>query len=144
MFPTHEAERATARAGVLRAEAYCDGKLVATTEHATAGEPAALELTAVEQSIRADRTGVAHIEVTVTDAEGRYVPHANPLVTFEVDGPARLIGLENGDPLDTSNYKLDHRSAFHGRLLAIVQATDAEGTINVIARTPDSESGYRS
>ena len=62
---------------------------------------------------------------------------ANPMVTFHVEGPGRLIGLENGDPLDTSNYKLNHRRAFHGRMLAIVQASDTAGTITVTANAED-------
>lgn len=124
--------------GEIRAVAYRGGEVVATCEHATAGEAAAMKLNA-ESEIRADRTGVAHVEVEIVDAEGRFVPHARPRVTFEVEGPGRLIGLENGDPMDTTNYKLDHRCAFHGRMLAMVQATDEPGTITVTAKAEGFE-----
>jgi beta-galactosidase len=120
--------------GTLRAVGYVGDQAVATCEHHTAGEPASLELGVAEQTIRADRTGIAHVEVAVVDEQGCFVPHAGPMVTFTVTGPGKLIGLENGDPLDTSNYKLNNRRAFHGRMLAIVQAGDEAGTITITAR----------
>jgi beta-galactosidase len=120
--------------GTLRAEGYRGRHVVATCAHATAGEPAALVLDPIERTVRADRTGVAHVAIAVVDAEQRYAPHANPLIEVEVAGPARLIGLENGDPLDTTNYRLAHRRAFHGRMLAVIQASDVEGPITITAR----------
>ena len=81
----------------------------------------------------AGRGSTAHVTVTVVDERGRFVPHADSDVTFEVRGPARLIGLENGDPLDTTNYKLTHRCVFRGMALAIVQADADRGAITVSA-----------
>ena len=122
-YRAQQAEDGTRSAGVP----------VATCTHATAGAPAALRLQGEESAIRADGTGVAHIVVTVVDACDRLVPGAAPDITVAVGGPARLIGLENGDPLDTMNYKLDHRRAFNGMMLAVVQATGQAGTIVVSA-----------
>jgi beta-galactosidase len=104
--------------GTLRAVAYRGEKVVATCVHETAGAPVALRLSGEQDG------DIAHVTVDVVDAQGRFVPHANPDITIEVTGPARLLGLENGDPLDTTNYKLNHRRAFHGKLLAIVQGND--------------------
>jgi len=82
----------------------------------------------------AGRRSVAHATVTVVDERGRFVPHADNDVTFEVRGPGRLIGLENGDPLDTTSYKLNHhRRVFRGMALAIVQADDGRGAITIFA-----------
>ena len=119
--------------GTLRAVAYQGDQAVASFEQHTAGDPAAIELNIPEPHIRADRTGIAHVEVTVVDAAGHFVPHAGPDITFDITGPGKLIGLENGDPIDNTNYKLNHRRAFHGRMMAIVQATDAPGTITITA-----------
>jgi beta-galactosidase len=123
------------RPGVLRATGYRQGRAVSSCCHQTAGEPAALRLQAEEPAVRADRTGVIHVSVAVVDASGQPVPRVNPDIRVDVSGPGRLVGLENGDPLDTSNYKLNHRRAFHGRMLAVVQAGDQEGTIVVTARS---------
>ena len=124
------------RPGVLKAVGRRKaegGEVVATCGHETACLSAAIHLICNESSVRADRTGIAHITATVVDAQGRFVPCANPDITVKVDGPARLIGLENGDPIDSSNYKVSHRKAFHGMLLAIVQAGDGLGRVTVRA-----------
>ncbi|MFT5474487.1 MAG: beta-galactosidase [Kiritimatiellia bacterium] len=110
------------------------GGILASCVHATAGDAAAISIRSDEPAMRADRTGVAHIAITIVDAAGRFVPHASHDVTVEVTGPARLIGLENGDPIDSTNYTLDHRKAFNGMLLAIVQAEDAPGTVTIRAK----------
>ncbi|MBI1336074.1 MAG: DUF4982 domain-containing protein [Phycisphaera sp.] len=123
--------------GTLRAVAYRDGEKAAECEHHTAGQPTGLRLLPDEKSIRADRTGVAHVVIDVVDDKGFFVPHANTMVEFTVTGPGRLIGLENGDPLDHANYKLPHRRTFHGKMLALVQATDQAGTITLDAHAPE-------
>ena len=110
------------------------GEVIASCVHTTAGNAAAISIYSDEPAVRADRTGVAHIAITIVDAAGRFVPHASHDVTVEVTGPARLIGLENGDPIDSTNYTLDHRKAFNGMLLAIVQAEDAPGTVTIRAK----------
>ena len=110
------------------------GEVIASCVHTTAGNAAAISICSDEPAVRADRTGVAHIAITIVDAAGRFVPHASHDVTVEVTGPARLIGLENGDPIDSTNYTLDHRKAFNGMLLAIVQAEDAPGTVTIRAK----------
>jgi beta-galactosidase len=110
-----------------------------TCVHETAGAAARLRMTCDEKFVRADRTGIGHLEITIVDADGRRVPHANPSVTVTVEGPARLIGLENGDPIDSTNYKLNHRKAFNGMLLAIMQAGDTQGTITIKAQADGME-----
>jgi len=121
------------RPGVLKAVGYRGDAAAAACVHATASAPAAIKLACDENTIRADRTGIAHVTVTIVDAEGRLVPHAAHNITIEIDGPAGLIGLENGDPVDSTNYKLNHRRAFHGMMLAIVQAGGESGTVTVRA-----------
>lgn len=129
------------RPGVLQAVGYRGGVAAATCVRETSAEPAAIRLVSEEAVLRADRTSVAHVVATVVDQAGRFVPFAGPDITVEVEGPARLIGLENGDPLDTTNYRLTHRRAFHGLLLAVVQALDRPGTVTVRAGAEGLEPG---
>jgi len=127
--------------GVIKAVGMRNADVV-TCVHKTAGVPAALSVICEEAFVRADRTGVAHLPITILDTQGRFVPNSGPEVTVTVEGPARLIGLENGDPIDSTNYKLNHRKAFNGMLLAIVQASDAEGTVTVTAQAEGLESAF--
>jgi beta-galactosidase len=50
---------------------------------------------------------------------------------LEIDGPATLIGVENGDILDLEPHKVPTRKAFMGKVLALIQTTDVPGTITI-------------
>ncbi len=117
------------------------GRVTVECEHETAGDPSALKVECDEDYVRADGTGIAHFVVTVVDDLGRFVPHADHDIEITVAGPAKLIGLENGDPIDSTNYKLNHRKVFHGMMLAVVQARDEAGTIDVNAQSEGLSSG---
>jgi beta-galactosidase len=79
---------------------------------------------------------VAHIAVKTLDAQGRMHPDADHEVKFEVQGPGKLIGLDNGDPSSTEDYKGKKRKCFHGMCLAIVQSTGGTGEIRLTATAP--------
>jgi len=123
------------RPGTLRAVGYRGGREAASCAHETASAPAALRLECDAPALAVGRGGVAHVTVAVVDERGRFVPHADNDVVFKVEGPARVIGLENGDPLDTTNYKLNHRRVFNGMALAIIQADADRGAITVSAHS---------
>lgn len=70
------------------------GRAVAEFTQVTAGEPAALRLTAVARphELLADGADVELVEVEVVDANGRRCPTALNLVDFELVGPAEFRG----------------------------------------------------
>ena len=76
------------------------------------------------------------IAVEVRDAQGRYAPLADNPVAFQVAGPARLIGVGNGDPTSHESDKGSSRKAFCGLCAAIVQSTKSAGEITVTATSP--------
>ncbi len=130
--------------GTLKAVAYRKDEVIATTEQTTAGEPTAIRIAPEEATLKADGKDVAHIRIEVVDAEGRMVPHASHDISVAVDGPAQLIGMENGDPIDSTNYKLNHRRAFNGLLQAIIQSERTPGTVTITAASPELESTTQS
>jgi beta-galactosidase len=119
--------------GTLKAVGVSNGRIVATEEIATTGDPAAIEMTADNSSPAADRRDVVHLTVRILDADGRMVPTAVDDVTFAVQGQARLIGVDNGEPSSHDSYQADHRPAFGGLCLAILQTTSQAGPIQVTA-----------
>jgi beta-galactosidase len=123
-------------AGALKAVATKDGKIADKVEVSTTGEPAAIALSVDRSTLTADQRDAAHIVVEIRDEQGRMVPTANNEIEFEVQGPGKLIGVDNGDPLSHEDYKASHRRAFNGLCLAIVQATDKAGRINITASSP--------
>jgi beta-galactosidase len=105
-------------------------------EISTTGDPAAINLAVDRDTIRADRRDVAHVTVTVTDAQGRVHPDAENDIAFEVQGEGKLIGVDNGDMSNAQDYKGRQKKAFHGMCLAIVQSTGNAGPIRVTAASP--------
>jgi beta-galactosidase len=124
---------------------YVPGRLVAkgvrdgipiTSSVETTGAPAAIRLTADRSVLAADNADLAVVNVAVVDAQGRMVPVADNKVSFTVTGPARLIGVGNGDPSSHEPDKAHSRSAFNGLAQCIVQTTFKSGKIVLKAESP--------
>ena len=122
--------------GTLEARGSRGGQVVLTAKRETTGAPARLLLGADRDTIAADGEDLAVVEMKVVDAEGRGIPVADDPVTFQVSGPARLIGVGNGDPSSHEPDKAESRRAFNGRCMAIVQATRQPGEIRVEGTAP--------
>jgi len=127
--------------GTLKAVGVKNGDVVCEAEIATTGEPAAIGLSVDRSTIVADRRDVAHVTVQILDAQGSVVPDADREVTFQIQGSGKLIGLDNGNPLSHEDFKGDHRKAFNGLCLAIVQSTAKPGQIQLTATSPGLRSG---
>ncbi|MEL7001340.1 MAG: glycoside hydrolase family 2 TIM barrel-domain containing protein [Bacteroidota bacterium] len=118
--------------GKLQAKAYRGGNMVSQTHH-TAGPSAGIELTSDKVTLKANGTSVAHITVRILDDTGHFVPGANDSINFKVEGPAKIIGVENGDPLDHAPHKVNYRKAFNGMCLLMIQTTGESGPITILA-----------
>jgi beta-galactosidase len=53
-----------------------------------------------------------------------------------ISGPAKLIGLDNGNQSDVTPFKSNTRKAFGGRLLFTVQAKEEQGDIKLELKSP--------
>jgi hypothetical protein len=60
------------------------------------------------------------IEAEILDEAGRLCPGESPMIEVSLEGPGRLLGIENGDLSDCTAYRLPRRRAYHGRLLIYV------------------------
>ena len=127
--------------GTLKAVGIKDGKVVATCEITTTGEPAAIELSVDRDTIAADRRDVSHVTVKILDAQGRIVPTADNEVTFEIQGEGKIIGVDNGNPMSHEEYRGSRRKAFNGMCLAIVQSTGKPGPVRLNATSPGLKPG---
>jgi beta-galactosidase len=123
-------------AGTLRAVGTWDGKVAAVKEVSTTGEAGVIALSADRTDLVADRRDIAHLTVALQDAQGQIVPTADNEVTFALEGPGRLIGVDNGDPFSHASYKAPNRRVFHGLCLAIVQSTTQAGQVRITASSP--------
>ncbi len=121
--------------GTLKALAYSNGKVEATEIARTAGQPEAIQLLPDKKQLTSGERRVIHFEVSILDQNGVMVPSAEHEVTFMVEGPGRILGTDNGDPLDLSGYKTNRRKAFRGKCLLMVETDGSTGNLVISAES---------
>lgn len=122
--------------GTLRAVAYDDqGRPVAEQIRSSFRDACSLVMTPDKSTVQADGSDLIFVEIGAVDREGRRVENANNRVRLKVEGPGRLIGLDNGDSTDVDAYKGTSRRLFSGKLLAVIASTLEAGTIRVRAES---------
>lgn len=131
----HLAWRVPYAAGVLKAVGSRTGRDPLVREVKTAGAPAKIVLDADRTSITADGRDLAFITVKVVDAAGTVVPRADNLVTFDVVGEGRLVGVDNGLQTSHEPFIASYRKAFNGLCLGVIQSSETGGSITVRARS---------
>lgn len=115
--------------GILRAEGYLEGKLVAKDKVQTAGEAARIEMTADRPAINASGTDLSFVTVKITDEKLVMVPDADNLLHFDIEGEGRIVGVGNGNAMSLEPAKGKERRAFSGMCLVIIQGTGKKGSI---------------
>jgi len=119
--------------GTLQAVGLVDGHEACRYTLQTAGAPDHLALLPDPAQLHADGKDVCHLIFQVEDVQGIRVPEAAPEVTFEVAGPAKILGIGNGDVDSTEDCKTNFHRAYQGRGLMILQTTATPGDIMVKA-----------
>jgi beta-galactosidase len=120
--------------GTLRVIGRRNGQIAAQEEIRTAGAPATIALKLDKTVLDSAARGVAQVEVRVLDANGILVPTAANKITFEVNGPAKIIGNDNGDPASHDSYQANTRPVFNGMGLLTLQAGKMPGHVVVTAK----------
>lgn len=128
--------------GTLAAEGYDNkGNLKATYEIRTSGRPYSLRATLIETETglmkNIDGPHTYQVRVDVLDEDGTIVKLADNVVTCQVEGRARLLGLENSDNRDMSHPKSRSRRVYQGYLVAYVQDdSNGEAPIRLVFSSP--------
>nr|WP_242507012.1 sugar-binding domain-containing protein [Parabacteroides goldsteinii] len=124
------------RAGELRAEG-CDkdGNVLSSYVIRSSGRPYALRVSADRTTLSHDRA-TAHLFIEVVDENGTIVKLGDNEITCEIEGPARLLGLEGSSNTDMTDYTDNRHRAYQGRLLAYVQTTGEKGQARVKFTSP--------
>jgi beta-galactosidase len=119
--------------GTLRAVSRTNGRIVLTDEVRTAGQPARIVLIPDRQVIKAGGSDLSFVTVKIVDKNGTLLPRAENLVNFEISGEGFIAGVDNGSEISHESFKANHRKAFHGMALAIIQSKGKAGHINLKA-----------
>ena len=119
--------------GVLKAIGRINGNEVANHEHRTAGEAHHIILETERTVLPYDWEDVAYLTATVVDMHGVRCPNILTDIKFNISGPGEIISIDNSDVFSHERYKANHRTAYKGRVIAIVRAIADNGTITVKA-----------
>jgi beta-galactosidase len=120
--------------GYLEAKAYKNGKLVASHRIETTGNATALTLVPDQEVWKADGLDLMHIRINAVDSKGRKVPYANEKLTFQVEGDARIVAVDNGDMVSDEVHVSNERSLYHGSALVILRAGKTAGKITLTVK----------
>jgi len=119
--------------GTIEVTSRKNGKTILTDKRSTAGKPVRIELSADRKIIKADGKDLSFITIKVLDAKGNLVPDAANLVNFKIIGEGFINGVDNGLQTSLEPFKANHRKAFNGLCLAIIQAKEKAGKISLQA-----------
>lgn len=119
--------------GKLEAIGYKNGKIVSRAKVETTKNPVQIKLTPYRNSLSGDGSDAMPVTVEVVDSKGRHVPTADNMIEFSIVGPARIIGLGNGNPNCHESEKGNKRSLFNGLAQVIIQTEEGAGEIQLTA-----------
>ena len=119
-------------AGKLKAVARTGGKTVGEYKIETAGEPCKIVATAENPDWKADGMDLQHIAIKAVDKRRKIHPLASNKLKFKVEGPASLIGVDNGDINSNEMHTGCERSLYCGRALAILRAGRSAGKVKLV------------
>ena len=129
---SHVAWKVPFAPGAIEARGVANGQPLVDRRETT-GAPAKIVLVPDRARISGDGEDLSVVVAQIVDANGRVVPIADNEVTFAVSGPARVIGVGNGDPSSHEPDRATKRRAFGGLCMALVQSKKTPGVISVEA-----------
>jgi beta-galactosidase len=133
--------RALYAPGRLEALGYDQkGNQILTTFIETTSALARLLLSPDRLTFNADGEDVVVVNVAVLDAQDHLVSSADNEVRFSVEGPARILGVGNGNPISHEPDKANRREAYHGLCQVLLQATRSPGPVRLTACAEGLES----
>ena len=121
--------------GKIEARAMKGGKEVAIDRCQTASLPYTIAFSCDKNMVKAASNEVIRIVIDVVDQAGVTCPYASELLTFEWNGPVRLLGVDNGDPVDMFPYKRPLCRTFRGKCVLLLQSTGKVGNIEVSVKS---------
>jgi beta-galactosidase len=122
--------------GTLKAVSRNKGKVVLIKTINTAGAPARVEIVPDKKILHADGKDLSFVTVRILDKNGNLVPEADNNITVEITGEGVLAGMDNGYPASMESFKAASHKAYNGLCLAIIQAKNKTGNIQVTIKSP--------
>jgi beta-galactosidase len=120
--------------GELKVISYKNGVKWAEDIMKTTGKASMLSVTADRPTIHPDGNDLIYITVRIEDSNRLLVPRSNNMVNFSINGPGKIVAVDNGDATSHDPFQASYRKAYNGMCLVIVKAEKgATGSFNVNA-----------
>lgn len=117
--------------GYIEAIARTGGKIVARHRIETVGDAKKITAAADNNEWKADGMDLQHVRVEAVDSKGRRVQGANNKLTFNVEGPAEIVGVINGDITSEELTVGNTRRLFNGTATVILRSTKQPGEVKL-------------
>jgi beta-galactosidase len=117
--------------GKITAIARKGGTVVAQSELETTGKAVALKIEIENNSWKANGMDLQYVRVYAIDSKGRKVPTATGEVTFDVNGSANLIAVDNGDHASDELFSGNKKILHKGFVMAILRSTKKAGSVKL-------------
>ena len=108
--------------GELKVVAYRNGQKWAEDKMVTTGKAAQLSASADRSEIHSDGSDLAFITIRIEDKDKLLVPRSSNLVNFSINGPGKIVAVDNGDATNHDPFQASWRKAYNGLCLVIVKA----------------------
>ncbi len=119
--------------GTVKVIAYKNGIEWASDSIVTSGTATTMQLQSDRSNVQADGEDLVFVTVRIVDENGNFVPRAQNLIRFSVEGPARIVATDNGDPTSHESFQNPYIKAFNGLALVILRSTGENGPIRLKA-----------
>ena len=107
--------------GELKVVAYKNGVKWAEDKMVTTGKASQLSALADRSSVRPDGSDLVFITVKIEDKNKIMVPRSSYLVNFSIEGPGKIVAVDNGDATSHDPFQASYRKAYNGMCLVIVK-----------------------
>lgn len=125
------------QAGKIVAIARTGGKEVTRQEIQTTGKAVALKLVPENNDWKMGGMDLNYVKVIAVDKKGRAVYTASPEdVTFQVNGAAKLLAVDNGDQYSDELFDGHTRKLHNGFAMAILRSGQKAGKVTLRVSTP--------
>jgi beta-galactosidase len=119
--------------GEIKAIGFRGGKVAAQETVRTARSATHVYLETDGGKLSTERGDARSVTFSIRDANETLVPDANDRVEFQLRGPAQLLGYENGNNIDVTPHRVDHRDAFDGLGRGFFRSTGEAGPVELTA-----------
>ncbi len=118
--------------GELKAVAHKQGRKVGETTIRTSGKPFRLQLSPEAKQLQSDGDDLCFILVEAYDEQGIFCPLADQEINIEIDGPAKIVGVGNGNPQSLAPFQSDQVKLFYGKAMIILKGEKGKsGSIRI-------------